>query len=154
MLQISSLLWISEYLSFVTAFNETRELGGIPSRTRCGCSFHGNSFPKLTEELEAEGFALSWNIALSATWEKITFLASKPHQEVVSHTSTLPCGNEIPVQMHLFPFSSDTTIWVSKPQWLIDCEELSLKNSHRQVESLWVRISNQGNCGVCYRPPN
>ncbi|GAB0203436.1 hypothetical protein GRJ2_002809200 [Grus japonensis] len=41
----------------------------------------------------------------------------------------------------------------------IDCEELSLKNSHKQVESLWVRIRDQGNkgnlvVGVNYRPLN
>jgi len=40
----------------------------------------------------------------------------------------------------------------------IECEELSLKNSHKQVESLWVRISDRGNkgnfvVGVYYRPP-
>ncbi|GAB0210070.1 hypothetical protein GRJ2_003472800 [Grus japonensis] len=39
----------------------------------------------------------------------------------------------------------------------IDCEELSLKNSHEQVESLWVRIRDRGNKGnlvvsVYYRP--
>ena len=37
--------------------------------------------------------------------------------------------------------------------------QLSLKNSHEQVESLWVRITDQGNkgrlvVGVYYRPPN
>jgi len=41
----------------------------------------------------------------------------------------------------------------------IQCEELSLKNSHEQVESLWVRTKDQGNqgnlvAGVYYRPPN
>jgi len=41
----------------------------------------------------------------------------------------------------------------------IPCEELSLKNSHEQVESLWVRIRDRGNKGnlvvdVCYRPPD
>ncbi|KAK4828983.1 hypothetical protein QYF61_001639 [Mycteria americana] len=41
----------------------------------------------------------------------------------------------------------------------IGCEELSLKNSHEQVESLWVRIRDQGNkgnlvVGVYYRTPN
>ena len=42
----------------------------------------------------------------------------------------------------------------------IQCQELSLKNSHKQVESLWVRIRDQGNnkgnlvVGVCYRPPD
>ncbi|KAK4824986.1 hypothetical protein QYF61_022512 [Mycteria americana] len=41
----------------------------------------------------------------------------------------------------------------------IECEDLSLKNSHEQVESLWVRIRNRGNkgnlvVGVYYRPPN
>ena len=40
----------------------------------------------------------------------------------------------------------------------IDCEELSLKNSHKQVESLRVRIGDRGNkgnlvVGVYYRPP-
>jgi len=40
-------------------------------------------------------------------------------------------------------------------EW-IECEELSLKNSHRQVESLWVRIRDQGKEGnlvvcICYR---
>jgi len=39
----------------------------------------------------------------------------------------------------------------------IQCEELSLKNSHEQVESLWVRIGDRGNkgkvvIGVYYRP--
>ena len=38
----------------------------------------------------------------------------------------------------------------------IECEELSLKNSHEQVESLWVRIRDRGNkgnlvVGVYYR---
>lgn len=38
-----------------------------------------------------------------------------------------------------------------------ECEELSLKNSHEEVESLWVRIRDPGNKGnlvpgVCYRP--
>jgi len=41
----------------------------------------------------------------------------------------------------------------------IQCEELSLKNSHEPVKSLWVRIRdrrNQGNLVVVvyYRPPN
>jgi len=41
----------------------------------------------------------------------------------------------------------------------IQCEELSLKNSHEQVESLWVRIRDRGNkqnlvVGVYYRPPD
>ncbi|KAK4816205.1 hypothetical protein QYF61_012670 [Mycteria americana] len=41
----------------------------------------------------------------------------------------------------------------------IVCEELSLKNSHKQVESLWVRIRDRGNkgnlvVGVYYRLPN
>ena len=41
----------------------------------------------------------------------------------------------------------------------IDCEELSLKNSQEQVESLWVRIRDRGNkgnlvVGVYYRLPN
>lgn len=40
---------------------------------------------------------------------------------------------------------------------LIECEELSLDNSHVQVESLWVRIRDRGNeanlvVGICYRP--
>ncbi|PKU35646.1 egf-like repeat and discoidin i-like domain-containing protein 3 [Limosa lapponica baueri] len=43
-------------------------------------------------------------------------------------------------------------------KWL-ECEELSLKNSHEQVESLWVRIRDRGNkgnlvVGVYYRPPD
>jgi len=41
----------------------------------------------------------------------------------------------------------------------VQCEELSLKNSHKQVESLWVRIRDRGNkgnlvMGVYYRPPD
>jgi len=41
----------------------------------------------------------------------------------------------------------------------IDCEELSLKNSHKQVESSWVRIRDRGNKGIlvvglCSRPPD
>jgi len=41
----------------------------------------------------------------------------------------------------------------------IQCEELSLKNSHEQVESLWVTIRDRGNrrnlvVGVYYRPPD
>jgi len=41
----------------------------------------------------------------------------------------------------------------------IQCEELSLKNSHEQVKSLWVRIRDRGNkgrlvVGVSYRLPN
>jgi len=36
------------------------------------------------------------------------------------------------------------TLYVKK---FTDCEELSLKNSHRQVESLRVRITDQGNKG-------
>jgi len=41
----------------------------------------------------------------------------------------------------------------------IQCEELSLKNGHKQVESLWVRIRDRGNkgnlvVGVYYRPPD
>jgi len=41
----------------------------------------------------------------------------------------------------------------------IQCEELSLKNGHEQVESLWVRIRDRGNkgnlvVGVYYRPPD
>ncbi|PKU34849.1 mitochondrial fission process protein 1 [Limosa lapponica baueri] len=43
-------------------------------------------------------------------------------------------------------------------KWL-ECGELSLKNSHKQVESLWVRIRIRGNkgnlvVGVYYRPPD
>ena len=43
-------------------------------------------------------------------------------------------------------------------EW-IDCEELPLRNSHDQVESLWVRIRNGSNkgqlvIGVYYRPPD
>lgn len=45
------------------------------------------------------------------------------------------------------------------PKRWIECEELSLKNSHmgkNQIESLWVKISDQSNkenfmVGVCYR---
>jgi len=41
----------------------------------------------------------------------------------------------------------------------IQCEELSLKNSHKPVESLWVRIRDGGNkgslvVGVYSRPPD
>jgi len=41
----------------------------------------------------------------------------------------------------------------------IQCEYLSLKNSHEQVESLWVRIRDRGNkgtlvMGVYYRLPD
>jgi len=41
----------------------------------------------------------------------------------------------------------------------IQCEELSLKNSHEQVESLWVRSNDRGNkgnlvVGVYYRTPD
>ena len=41
----------------------------------------------------------------------------------------------------------------------IECEELSLKNNHEQVESLWIRIKDQGNkeslvVDVYYRLPN
>jgi len=41
----------------------------------------------------------------------------------------------------------------------IQCEELSLKNSHEQAESLWVRFRDRGNKGnlvlrVYYRPPH
>jgi len=41
----------------------------------------------------------------------------------------------------------------------IQCEELSLKNNHEQVGSLWVRIRDRGNkrnlvVGACYRPPD
>lgn len=37
--------------------------------------------------------------------------------------------------------------------------ELSLKNGHKQVEGLWVRVRDQGNkkslvAGVYYRPPD
>ena len=40
----------------------------------------------------------------------------------------------------------------------IDCEELRLKNSHDQVESLWIKIKDQSSKGllvggVCYKPP-
>ena len=39
----------------------------------------------------------------------------------------------------------------------IDCEELCLRNSHDQVESLWVKIKDRSSkghlvAGVCYRP--
>jgi len=39
----------------------------------------------------------------------------------------------------------------------IEWEELSLKNSQEQVESLWLRVRDRGNkgnlvVGVCYRP--
>eukprot|EP00075_Anas_platyrhynchos_P019479 XP_027308732.1 uncharacterized protein LOC101793245 [Anas platyrhynchos] len=41
----------------------------------------------------------------------------------------------------------------------IDCEELCLRNSCDQVESLWVKIKDQSSkgylvVGVCYRPPD
>ena len=41
----------------------------------------------------------------------------------------------------------------------INCEALSMRNSHDQVESLWVKFKDQsskGNlvAGVCYRPPD
>ena len=41
----------------------------------------------------------------------------------------------------------------------IDCKELCLRNSHDQVESLWVKIkdwSSKGHLvvGVCHRPPD
>ncbi|XP_035169883.1 uncharacterized protein LOC118159406, partial [Oxyura jamaicensis] len=41
----------------------------------------------------------------------------------------------------------------------IDCEELCLRNSHDQVESLWVKIKDLSSkvylvVGVCYRPPD
>ena len=41
----------------------------------------------------------------------------------------------------------------------IDCEELCLRNSHDQVESLWVKIKDRSSkghlvAGVCYRPPD
>ena len=50
----------------------------------------------------------------------------------------------------------EVALYVKK--W-IDCEELSLKNSHEQVESLWVRIRDRGNkgnlvVGVYYRAPD
>ena len=40
-----------------------------------------------------------------------------------------------------------------------DCEELCLRNSHDQVESLWVKTADQSSKGhlaaaVCYRPPD
>ena len=40
-----------------------------------------------------------------------------------------------------------------------DCEELRLRNSHDQVESLWVKTADQSSKGhlaaaVCYRPPD
>jgi len=43
-------------------------------------------------------------------------------------------------------------------KWM-ECEELPLKNSHKQVESLWVRIRDQGNkgnlvVGAYYRLPD
>ncbi|PKU40814.1 egf-like repeat and discoidin i-like domain-containing protein 3 [Limosa lapponica baueri] len=48
------------------------------------------------------------------------------------------------------------TVYIKK--W-IECEELSLKNSHKQVESLWVRLRDQGNkgnlvVGVYHRQPD
>jgi len=41
----------------------------------------------------------------------------------------------------------------------IDCEELCLRNSHNQVESLWVKMKDESSKGhlvvvVCYRPPD
>ena len=41
----------------------------------------------------------------------------------------------------------------------IDCEELCLRNSHDQVESLWLKIKDRSSkghpvAGVCYRPPD
>ena len=41
----------------------------------------------------------------------------------------------------------------------IDSEELPVRNSHKQVESLWIKIKEQTNkghlvVGVCYRPPD
>jgi len=50
----------------------------------------------------------------------------------------------------------DISLYIEKS---IQCEELSLKNSREQVESLWVRIrdrSHKGNlmAGVYYRPPD
>ena len=41
----------------------------------------------------------------------------------------------------------------------IDCEELCLRNSHDQIESLWTKTkdwSSKGHLviGVCYRPPD
>jgi len=49
-------------------------------------------------------------------------------------------------------------IALSVKKW-IECEELSLKYSHEQVESLWVRIRDGGSkgslvVGVSYRPPH
>ena len=43
-------------------------------------------------------------------------------------------------------------------EW-IDCEELPLRNTQEQVESLWVRIRDRTNkgqlvIGVYYRPPD
>jgi len=41
----------------------------------------------------------------------------------------------------------------------LECEELSLKNSHQHIESLWIRIRDRGNktnlaVGVYHRTPN
>ena len=41
----------------------------------------------------------------------------------------------------------------------IDCEEMPLRNRHRQAESLWVRVKDHNNKGhlvvrVYYRPPD
>ena len=41
----------------------------------------------------------------------------------------------------------------------IDCEELCLRNSHNQVESLWVKVKDWSSKGhlvarVCCRPPD
>jgi len=41
----------------------------------------------------------------------------------------------------------------------IQCEELSMKKSHKQVKSLWITIRDRGNkenlvMGVYYRPPD
>ena len=41
----------------------------------------------------------------------------------------------------------------------INCEELCLRKSHDQVESLWVKIKDRSSkghlvVGVCYRPPD
>jgi len=52
--------------------------------------------------------------------------------------------------------SGGVALYVRK--W-IDCEELCLRNSHDQVENLWVNIKDQSSkghvgAGVCYRPPD
>jgi len=48
-------------------------------------------------------------------------------------------------------------VWPSAKKW-IDCKELLLRNSHRQVESLWVKVKEQTNkghlvVGVYYKLP-